>query len=173
MERNLLFSNKTIMDNQTCKDFMQITWNKNGGIIRILLFIIGIISFGLGVFYLIAPGEIKLFRGIGMIVISAYPLFLAWKGYIFRLSKYIESQKKIWGSDTLEKQIDFYDTGFTQTTKLGVLEFENSKITAIVSNKTSIIIYMDNNALLISADGFIKGNKTEFIEYINGLINKN
>lgn len=54
------------------------------------------------------------------------------------------------------------------------LEFDYKQIKKIVNTKNFIILKINNkSAILVLKNGFVKGNKKDFIEFIENKINNN
>ncbi|MDL2324111.1 YcxB family protein [Ruminococcaceae bacterium OttesenSCG-928-A16] len=167
------FTNTTTMSEQTTKEMMAVTWGKNAGFLRILLFAVA----GFAVVYagmqLYTMGAAGLGYAGGMLLLGAAAGFVGGWGYLLKSKSSYKQQKALWGADTLEKQVDFYEDKITQHSKLGELTFAYTDITAMLQGKTIVVLMVGQAALLLQVNGFKKADYQEFLAFIKTKINKN
>ncbi|MFV0414603.1 MAG: YcxB family protein, partial [Oscillospiraceae bacterium] len=92
--------------------------------------------------------------------------FVATWGYLLRAPANYRQQRKLWGADSLEKEVAFYESHIQQVSPLGRLSFRYEDIGRVVQNKTVLVMVINNAALLIQKDGFTKGAAPEFEAFL-------
>lgn len=163
-----LFENKTIMDGDSCKEFLAITWNTNTGLLRILLIAIGAIAVAYGIVQLALVGTSVLFFAIILFILGAICVVVAFLGYYFRVGSYVREQQKLWGENTLAKAVFFYEDALEQETKFGHLRFRYDQISKIGYGKSSIVLFFGNQAIILDNNGFDGSTLPEFKDFIRG-----
>lgn len=163
------FTNFTVMDRETCREFLALTWGKNAGVMRIVLAAVGAFSIGYGLWQFLARrSDFGYFAGMALMGLVA--LFLGMLGYLLRLPGYIRRQQKQWGGDTLEKRVEFYPERFVQHSRLGMLDFAYKDVTRVRTGRKTVLILMGSGALLMRKDGFGKNDWREFLRFLEGKV---
>lgn len=161
-----LFVNHTVMDADTCRDFLALSWPKNAGATRWVLLLAGLSAGAYGLWQLVG-GTGRLWYAAGMLLMAALALFLACAGWLLRLRRYTLAQQRAWGGPTLEKTVRFYEDGFEQQSRLGSLAFGYGRVTGLRHNRRAILIYMGPQALLVSRGGFEgEGAEAAFLAFM-------
>lgn len=167
------FANETVMDKDTCRDFLSLTWSRNAGPVRVLLLATAMFSIFWSGFqlYNYGPGQWK--YALGIFILGAVALFLGQWGYLLRLGQYTKAQQTQWKHPTLKKEVFFYEQEFIQRSELGELHFRTCQIDKLLANKRCFVICMGPHALLLKRDGFRHGAQEDFIKYICAIIAQN
>ena len=161
-----IFTNHTIMDQSSCRAFLALAWNKNGGALRILMMVVAVFAVGYGVFQLVAFGATMLPFGILMILMGGVAAFMSLWGYLLRLGRYTRTQQAAWGGATLEKTVYFRDDGMVQITRLGRLNMHYNEIDSLRQGHGALLIGMGDGAVLLHTDGFGAASYADFLRFL-------
>ncbi len=161
-----LFQNITVMDKHMAARFYAVSWPKNLGFLAVALSAVGVFAVAYGVFYIMAGGSGAVLYGVAMFLMAAGALFLAFFGYLLRLGRYVQAQQKLWGGPILQKQVDFFDEDFTQTTRLGRSAFRYDMLTGVTCRRGVVVLWMGKYALVMDDAGFAKGGHDAFLLFI-------
>lgn len=167
-----LLTNKTTMDKQTCQEMLQVTWSKNAGVLRIILLVLAVFSLLYGVLQIALLGWGGIGFALGMLVIGGSAVFVALWGYRLKAGGAYKKQKVLWGGETLEKQIDFYQDKIVQHSRLGELTFRYNEISGMLEGKTILVLMVGRAALLMQKEGFDGKTYAESLAFIKTKINK-
>lgn len=163
-----VFTNHTTMDKSSCRAFLALAWNKNGGALRIMMMVVAVFAAGYGVFQLVAFGATMLPFGIAMILMGAVAAFISLWGYLLRLGRYTRTQQEAWGGATLEKSLYFMDDGFVQVTRLGQLDMHYNEIDSLRQGQGALLIGMGDGAVLLHINGFGEASYGDFLRFLMG-----
>ncbi len=166
------FTNKTVMDKKTCRDFLSLTWPQNAGVLRYVLLGAAAASFGYAIFQLAVLGPAAIGYAIGLFLMGGVAFFMGQFGYYTRLGTYTKRQQQAWGAEKFEKEVNFYDTAMEQVYQGRSLSFTYDKITKILHNKNCIVFCFGKEALLVQKHGFEANNAENCIQYIKGKMKK-
>lgn len=160
------YTNKTVMNEDTCYDFLQLTWAKNGGIPRLVLLMAPLAALSYGISMLVVDGVETWPLAMSVFALGLFALLVGLFGWRFRAKKYIKAEKERWNSDTLEKEVLFFDDVFYQKSQLGEIQFPYEVVQEVRCNKTSAILSMARGSLLLRKDGFENASFEEFYAFI-------
>lgn len=167
------YINKTTLDAASCKEFMSITWAKNLGWMRYLLWSAGAVGLVYGAALLWQNGVTSLGYAIFLFVLAAAAIYLAKWGWQLRLKRYTRQQIDAWKGETLTKEVRFGKEGITQESPLGTLQFPYEKLTFLTLGNRMLVLWMGNQVLMLERAGFTKGTEADFIQYITRILKQN
>ena len=103
---------------------------------------------------------------IGLIVCCITLLFMAFCPII--MIKSLQDNSKRLNNGKIEKTVVDFNENIIMNEGRVHLEFEYSQIKKIKQTKNFIVLMISNHsAILVFKNGFIKGNKDEFLKFIN------
>ncbi len=168
-----MFANHTVMNAESCYDFLRLSWSKTSGIARIVLFGAGSGAIIYASTMLWEVGTSTLIFAIFAYLMGLTALFTVFFGWLVRSKKYIQQQKELWQGETLEKDVLFYKNFILQESKLGRQSYYYKDITELRHNKRCLVISMSGRALLIRKDGFAQGDFEKVLALLKEKIKQN
>ena len=151
-----MFENEYIMNRDLTKEYVFKTIGKRMIIIGLIIFVLGILmffTFNNAIKYvMITCGFVALFTTI------ATPIVII---------NNLEAQSKRLNNGKTEKTKLFFDNSIIMDEGKVHFEFEYNQIQEMLETKHFIVLKLGNNSsVLVLKDGFTKGNKNEFMEFI-------
>lgn len=159
---NKLFENEYIMETKYFKEYVYNVLCKKIIVNSIWLALLGILLF------ILMEGTMSYMILSAMIILCIASIFTP----IITVKQLEETEKRL-NNGVIEKtNVKFSDNIIMNEGKVH-LEFEYSQITEIVQTKNFIVLKTsEQSAILIFKNGFIKGNKQDFISFIEEKISK-
>lgn len=157
------FENEYTLDTNLIKEYVYNVLCKNHIIISLIIAIIGIIILALS--NISKPYIILIITTISICYSIIIPILT---------TKQLEKIEKNYNDGKIEKtNIKFQKKIIMNEGKIH-LEFDYKQIKKVVNTKNIIILKINNkSAILVLKNGFVKGNKKDFIEFIENKINNN
>lgn len=166
-----LYHNKTCMDARACREFLALTWGKNVGVFRVILVVVAVFAVAYGILQLVLGQGGLLVYALLLFLMADVAIFLAFFGYLMRVGRYLREQQKLWGGDTLDKEVWFYEEYFLQKTRLGELRFLYPQLTKVSCNRRGVVLFFGSQALYMDRQGFgEEGQGASFRTFIRGKI---
>jgi len=164
-----LFENHIKITKGLLKEFAKETYyvlNKKIRLLCLMMFFVEVFVFILGFVYSGFSFSSSLFL---ILFLSAFFLFMFFKGYVFKLREENKNLKSLHGE--LPRSIKkFYKNHFEVVTNRSNLTIEYSQITKVLETKNLFIIMIGNQGALLSRKNFTNANFYEFRNFIGSKI---
>lgn len=153
---NKVFENEYLMETKFFKEYVYNVLCKNTIITGLIVFIVGIL------FYIFV-GEEKATVIITTAIIAGIASILT---PIITTKQLEEAEKRLNNGNIEKTNVKFSDNIVMNEGKVH-LEFEYNQITKIVQTKNFIVLKTsEQSAILVLKKGFLQGNETDFIRFI-------
>ena len=157
-----MFENEYTMNRTFIKEYVFNIVGKNSMMMGVFLFILG------SVMYYVSSDSLK----YAMLACSFIGIFCAIMTPIVLIKNFEETAKRINNGNIEKTKVTFGENIKMDEGKVH-LEFEYSQIQSIVETNNFIVLKIGKNAsILVLKEGFTKGNKEDFIVFINNKINE-
>lgn len=155
-----MFENEYTMNRKLTQEYVFNVIGKKMMIIGLLIFVCGLTM------YLVEKDNI----GYIMLTCAFIGLFCAIASPIIMINNFENASKRLNNGKREKTHISFGNSIIMDEGKVH-LEFEYSQIQKIMQTKNFIALKLgDQSAILVYKEGFTKGNKEEFMKFINSKI---
>ncbi len=158
---NELFENEYTMETKFFKEYVYNILCKNHIIIGLMIAVIGMILFAF------LDGEKSYIILVIAIISGAYSILIP-----IIATKQLEKTEATLNNGKIEKTNIKFQNNIVMNEGKVHLEIEYNQIIKIVQTKNFIVLKIsENSAILVLKNGFLKGNKKDFIKFIEHKIN--